>query len=293
MRTRLISSAVGLCVLFAVVLLRNTLVLPVVLGVIIAIILYELAKAVGGEQHKLALCTVMTYGFLSPVTQYLLMRAPDETVMLVSGAVKDLLLPICLMLLFLDFVWHHETFTVEQLGFMGGSMYAVSWSLTMLISLCFGAEFYRHGLFHLIMALGGAWIADSGAYFCGIALGKKKLCPKISPKKTVEGFVGGIICNAVVFVLIFMGNIWFTYRDTPHPMSVFTPVIAVKAAALGVVLAVISVIGDLSASVIKRQKGIKDYGNIMPGHGGLMDRFDSVLFVVPAYAIFLSLFPII
>ena len=92
MRTRLISSAVGLCVLFAVVLLRNTLVLPVVLGVIIAIILYELAKAVGGEQHKLALCTVMTYGFLSPVTQYLLMRAPDETVMLVSGAVKDLLL---------------------------------------------------------------------------------------------------------------------------------------------------------------------------------------------------------
>ena len=293
MRTRLISSAVGLCVLFAVILLRNTLVLPVILGIVIAIILYELAKAVGGRQHKLALCTVLSYGFLSPISQYLLMQGTNEMIMQIGSMVKYLLLPVCLMLLFMDFVWHHEKFTVEQLGFMGGSMYAVSWSLTMLITLCFGEDFCKHGLFHLIMALGGAWIADSGAYFCGVAMGKRKLCPKISPKKTIEGFIGGIVCNAVVFVLIFMGNIWFTNRLEPHPLAAFTPMIACKAAALGAVLAVISVIGDLSASVIKRQKGIKDYGNIMPGHGGLMDRFDSVLFVVPAYSVFLTLFPII
>ena len=116
------------------------------------------------------------------------------------------------------------------------------------------------------------WIADSAAYFAGSAFGKKKLCPDISPKKTIEGAVVGVICGALspfLFALIFIP----IYGDL-HVNWAILPVI-------GVVNAILSIIGDLLFSVVKRSCGIKDYGSIMPGHGGLLDRFDSVILCVP------------
>lgn len=133
--------------------------------------------------------------------------------------------------------------------------------------------------FYLIMGLVGAWLADSCAYFSGVFLGKRKLCPSISPKKTVEGAIGGAI-GAVVFTLI-AGLIFefIVYRN-----------IHVNYLALlvtGIYCAFASVIGDLSFSCVKRECGIKDYGSIMPGHGGMLDRFDSVIFCVP-FVFFIS-----
>ena len=143
-----------------------------------------------------------------------------------------------------------------------------------------------HGLMYLIMGLCGAWLADSGAYFAGTFFGKHKLCPEVSPKKTVEGFIG--VVTGLLFMLINFGysKILPLVTDSTVSVNYF------EVCLLGMALAVVGTIGDLSASVLKRQCAIKDYGNIMPGHGGAMDRFDSVLFVAPCFYAFVSLISI-
>lgn len=127
--------------------------------------------------------------------------------------------------------------------------------------------------FYLIISLVAPWCADSAAYFAGSFLGKRKLCPTISPNKTVEGAIGGvfgsIICTllaGVIFQFLVYKNITVNY---------------LALLVIGVFCAVVSVLGDLIFSVIKRDCGIKDYGSIMPGHGGILDRVDSVIFCVP------------
>ena len=123
---------------------------------------------------------------------------------------------------------------------------------------------------------------DIMAYFVGMAVGKHKLCPEISPKKTVEGFFGGIVTDVVVMVIFALIYSLIAHAHVHYLWLIF----------IGIVCAVISVLGDLSASVLKRQQGIKDFGNIMPGHGGVMDRFDSVLFTVPAFYALEMMYPV-
>ena len=118
----------------------------------------------------------------------------------------------------------------------------------------------------LVVAIAVPWVADSLAYFGGRAFGKRKLCPTISPKKTVEGAVAGVLGTSLIAAVLYgclKGN-W-------SPLAL--AVIFVSTA----ILSVFSIFGDLFASVVKRRYGLKDYGKLLPGHGGIMDRFDSVL----------------
>jgi len=290
MAVRLISSAVGIAVLIIVMICSDTFLLPLVLGFIIGVILFELIRAVKGEQFRLASVGVILYGVAMAFLRFYQYVYFNQTnIHEALGVAERIVFPVCLLMVFIEYIWHHQSFKVEQLGFMTGAMYLIPWSITQLIDLKFTGT---HGMFYLFMALCGAWMADSGAYFSGVALGKHKLCPTISPKKTVEGFVGGLLSNAVVFVIVFVvySNVM---KGKGNPMPDMDIITCMKIALLGVVCAGISVLGDLTASVIKREKGIKDYGNIMPGHGGLMDRFDSVLFVVPAFHAFMNLFTIL
>ena len=111
-----------------------------------------------------------------------------------------------------------------------------------------------------------AFGTDIMAYFTGMALGRHKLCPDLSPKKSIEGAVGGVL-GSIVFCGIFG---WFVM---PEALTEFL--------VIGLVGSVFAQLGDLSASAFKRRMGIKDYGNLIPGHGGILDRFDSVLFTAP------------
>ena len=126
-----------------------------------------------------------------------------------------------------------------------------------------------------------SFVSDSGAYFAGISLGKHRLAPKISPKKTVEGLIGGVV-SAVLGMVIFclVLNKYFNFS-----------VNYCAAIAFGAVGSLVSVFGDLSFSVIKRQTGIKDYSKLIPGHGGILDRFDSTIFVAPMVEVFMDLWP--
>ena len=125
----------------------------------------------------------------------------------------------------------------------------------------------------------GAWITDTFAYFSGVLFGKHKLIPKVSPKKTVEGSIGGTVFCILSFLLFgWILNRFFSFHADYLALCVS-----------GLIVAAVSQIGDLCMSVIKRERGIKDYGNVFPGHGGMMDRFDSILAVATVLAIICSL----
>ena len=176
-------------------------------------------------------------------------------------------------------LYRHDTLQVRDT--------AVAFFMTLILSLGISCTVYCRkaddfGLLYMLMVLLIAWGSDMGAYFIGSFFGKHKLCPTISPKKTVEGFFGGWICGVASALLVAV--LWdVAFLPTDVTVSYW------KIAVLAFVLSPLSVMGDLFASVVKRQVGAKDYGNIMPGHGGMMDRFDSILAVASILAIICSL----
>lgn len=129
----------------------------------------------------------------------------------------------------------------------------------------------RVGIFFLLLSVAGSMLCDTGAYFIGRAYGKRKLSPHISPGKTVEGSIGGI-AGGIFGVYLFKAimDLFFV-----------TPLNWKQATLLGAILAIVGMIGDLVESMFKRDAGIKDSGNIFPGHGGMLDRLDSPLFTLP------------
>ena len=150
--------------------------------------------------------------------------------------------------------------------------------ISFLYPLCFSCLIFirdaytQEGIYYVLLSFIAAWISDTGAYFTGYFFGKRKLCPEISPKKTVEGAIGGIIFAVIGFIAL---SIVFSKIYSAAEISYVSVIL------LAPIASIIGMIGDLTASVIKRENGIKDYGAIMPGHGGVMDRFDSVIFVLP------------
>lgn len=283
MLTRIISAAVGIVIIVVTLILHETLVLPIVVAGIIAIMLFELLRAVKLEKCYPILISAELCGISMPfIYQSFYNFSPVHKdgmhiyVRSINGEISQVDFGIALLATFVIFVtWlnQHKKIRYEQIFFALAAMVLVPHAMTSMILIeSFDNE---HGVFLLTMGLCGAWIADSGAYFSGVALGKHKLCPEISPKKTIEGLIGGILTTGIVYAVVFAIAGGFSVSK------------AIFAFVLGAACAVIGTVGDLSASMIKRQIGFKDYGKIMPGHGGLMDRFDSVLFVLPTFYVFL------
>ena len=134
----------------------------------------------------------------------------------------------------------------------------------------------------MFLAFIGAWLPDTMAYFAGSFFGKHKLIPKISPNKTVEGAIGGLLGSVVFYAVygVILTKLGFS-------------VSFLRMLILSLICGVMSQFGDLSASVIKRAYNKKDFGNLIPGHGGLLDRVDSLIFVTPIVYYFIKFFPVI
>lgn len=152
------------------------------------------------------------------------------------------------------------------------SMFSWIYAPLMLSFIYLTREGFEHGNYLVWFIFLCSWGSDTCAYAVGVLIGKHKMTPKLSPKKSVEGAVGGIVGAALLFVL-------YTHFAVNRYSEASLSLLLV--AALGAAGAVVSMIGDLAASAIKRDHDIKDYGKLIPGHGGIMDRFDSVIIAAP------------
>lgn len=144
--------------------------------------------------------------------------------------------------------------------------------VAVMLSYVYQVRMMEDGLYTVWLIFICSWGCDTCAYLVGVMFGKHKMAPILSPKKSVEGGIGGVVGAALlgfVYALIFKGNI----HEISNPMVTFPVICAVGG--------IISQVGDLCASGIKRNNDIKDYGKLIPGHGGVLDRFDSVIFTAP------------
>ena len=263
-KTRIISALVGIVLLAVVLSFFQTIVLNVAIMVIILIAMYEFLTATKISHNKL----LSTVAFVvSAAFPYI--RLQEELDLL-----PLFLLPY-IALLFLILLRTHQDTRVEDIALVFMMSIGIPLSLSSAIYLR-DNNGYTLGFYYLLLALFCAWFSDTGAYFTGRAFGKHKLCPLVSPHKTVEGMIGGLVTCVVLNVLATLG-----FERGCAQLGIAVQVDMVRLLLISLLASLISVLGDLSFSMIKRQFDIKDFGNIMPGHGGVLDRFDSVLFTLP------------
>lgn len=260
MLKRIITSVVAVCVLVPVLIFSATPVLPIALAVVTVIALFEMFKCMGMHK-KLELILVPT---LVAIALPILLRTVDATATVMSICFIAAVLQ--LIITFIGIVWSHG-----KLAFSDGmAVFTVSvYIIAAMNSILYVRDFGDSGKYVYLLIFIGAWITDIFAYFVGMFFGKHKLIEDVSPKKTVEGSIGGTVFCAIFFVVF--GIVIDVFFDRSANILFL--------ALSGIVVSVISQVGDLIMSVIKRHYGIKDYGKIFPGHGGVLDRFDSVLAV--------------
>lgn len=276
MKTRIISALVGIVVLIGVVFCPITWVFSVAATLLAMIAVWELLHNTGLVSQKwLTLCGMLFAGaevLSCTYAEWLYAAHP------VCGWLPLILLIVYawfILLLFID-----KRFGIEK-GVPVKVLLFTLYGTLGFVALA-RLRLLQDGLAYVLLPLVIAWMSDTGAYFTGYFFGKHKMAPIISPKKTWEGFFGGWLVSigcAALFGVLYQLITGVTLSVSPLWMAV-----------LAIPLAPLSVCGDLLASKIKRHYGIKDYGNIMPGHGGVMDRFDSVIVIAPLLWLLLLLF---
>lgn len=253
---------------------------PIALNLAIALIsvlaVYEIITALGLAKNYVLLFSSLLLSATIPMLQL----ASSQQVPILQQAAYF----IYTVITFSSLIFYHKSITFREVGVIYSMSLLIPTALTTLISL--RALGGRHGMFYVIIAIFSAWIADTGAFFAGSLWGKHKLCPDISPKKTIEGVIGGFVLN-ITAMLIFgyiFHVIFYEYSVNISYYSLFI---------IGFFGTVLSVLGDLSFSLIKRSCHIKDFSEIIPGHGGILDRFDSVIFEAPFVYLLVQILPIV
>ena len=274
MKTRIITALVGLVVLAVVMLTFNTPVFNLIIAAVTLVAIHEVYKCMGFGKKELPL-------YLAIVPYTLLIMLSD------SPAVRALLMPGSYLLLVFYAIYlvarnGSISFTkASGLVMFSGIIIYCFYSFIYLKQLLPVETYSYDAIFFILLILCFAWGGDIFAYFAGMAFGKHKLCPKVSPKKTVEGAIGGVLGTMLLGMLATFIYSYAANRTAIFSRSNFGVSMYLIIALLGMVAAVLGIYGDLFASVVKRQHDIKDYGSIFPGHGGILDRFDSVMFIAP------------
>lgn len=265
--TRLLSGVV-LIVVAAFSFLLGTPVLPLVLLCISLVGYRELSKALGvtaRQEGKHNLSAPEIVGYVGITVYYLLVLAVCFG-FLENGTFYYM---ACIIGVFLAelfvYVLTFPKYQAEQIAF---SVFAFLYAPVMLSFIHF-IRMLENGVYLVWLVLICSWGCDTCAYCVGKLIGKKRIFPVLSPKKSLEGCVGGVIGTAVIGLIYG----WIVMVHNVQSMCMIALICALGA--------VVSMVGDLAASAIKRNRGIKDYGKLIPGHGGIMDRFDSVIVTAP------------
>lgn len=271
MKQRILSGVV-LGLFCAAIIIFNTsfpLALNIAVALISAVAVYELVKAMGLEK-KWFLCLPSV--------------AAAAAVPFCSQDVRLLLYAIFTLVIFSAMIFNHKETTFKEVGVLYSMVVMIPSALQCLVAL--RALNPDHGMYYVLVAVFCAWAADIGAYFAGTFFGKHKLCPEISPKKTVEGAIGGLVVNVAAVMLsgVVISQLMYGGSISVNYLALFL---------IGFFGSPISILGDLSFSLIKRSCHIKDFGSVIPGHGGILDRFDSVIFTAPFVYLLAAWLPLI
>ena len=269
MKTRIITGVVGALAVIGWLFSMYTPVFSVFIAVVAAIGVFELTKAFEVKNPVFRGICIAISAALPFWFEY------KEKLGIPMFPVVTLVVVASLIIMVLDF----EKLKFEQVACSLTSAVFVPSALSCIILyrdlyLAFPDKYIKtDGIFFILFGFFCCWLSDTFAFFAGKFFGKHKLSPVISPKKTVEGAIGGVIGTALLNVILFL--VFRKFFDLSQGITL--PAIII----FSVCLSVISIFGDLAASTIKRHHGIKDFGNLLPGHGGVMDRFDSSCFVFP------------
>lgn len=278
LKQRVISAVIGICILFAVLALYKTIILNIAIAIVSAMAVYELLLATKYVRNKVLATTSLAFSISIPFFS--------------TSMGYHLIVPICTVFVFILFMLMlimHQIIRIEQIS--------LAFFISVIASIAFSTIIYirdrfeyapQIALFYILMGLSSAWISDTGAYFTGMLCGRHKLAPQISPNKTIEGAIGGVILSTASIICL---ALFFSHMFNKIGLNV--SVNYIKLLIVAPIASVLGILGDLSASLVKRQCLIKDFGIIMPGHGGVLDRFDSVLFTVPFYYLIVLFFPIV
>lgn len=261
---RFISAVIGL-ILFFIVIFASQLVLDIVLGALILFMLYEFFHA-------------FQFGFMLSAVGLI---GTTALLCVLSSGRYDIFafaLTAYIVLLITISIFRHKTISFTDIATVLFATIYVGFFTSFIARI---RALDENGLYYLFLIFICAWMTDTGAYFSGRFFGKHKLAPSISPKKTIEGSVGGIICAMLGCIVL---GLVAAYINEASPNYWLL-------ALVGLIGSCLAQLGDLIASLIKRTCGVKDFGNIMPGHGGALDRFDSVIMVSP-FIYYLCLFMI-
>lgn len=276
MKVRIISSLIALMIAFFAVWQFNGVILNILGMIVFIIAISEIYNAFKEGNTKFFIPILIFFGAVVIARPYIMISP------MISTSIFIFLVAVTTVLNFTH---------IQFKSMMSGLLFAlfVLFGLYSVLRLKIVMPFEKFGwdgAFLFVISGAIAWGGDVMAYFSGYFFGKHKLAPNLSPKKTIEGAIGGII-GSVFFALIITWGYSYAKPIIEGTEIVYTFTLN-KALVLGAIAAVgsvIGIIGDLFASAIKRQCGIKDYGSIMPGHGGVLDRFDSILLVAPFVSI--------
>ncbi len=281
MKTRVITSVVLVALLALVLFFFDTIFFNLVFAALCLIAVHEVYAAFGfGPKSLYIFIGYIPFVLIVMLSDYLSVRAWLQPV----GYLFALFLALCVIL-------HSQSVNFAKLSGMAVLSFIMIfcfYSLIALKSLLPRAEYGLDANYFLLLILGYAWGGDTCAYLVGRAFGKHKLAPRVSPNKTVEGAIGGVLGSMLVGVLITF--IYISIWRNSMPWSGVSNIYYLLVALFGIPASILGMVGDLFASAVKRQCEIKDYGTIFPGHGGILDRFDSVMFVAPLVVFVVRIF---
>lgn len=263
--TRLISGLVLLIFLF-LILIKGGDLLFIISAILSLVGIVELFRVFNMAKSRLAYV-----GYIFTILYYWMLHFYKTTGIL-------LFLIAMLLLLLIFYVISFPKFNIKQVSLV---LFAIIYVSIMFSFIYLIREKNEFGKYYVWLIFISSWGSDTFAYCTGILFGKHKLSPILSPKKTIEGAIGGIIGAAILSAIYTF--IIFNKVLQNDSYSYIKIVVATS------ISAIISMLGDLTASAIKRDYGVKDYGDLIPGHGGILDRFDSVIFAAPALFFLLSI----
>ena len=272
MKIRLISSAVAVVIGVSVIVGIFTPVFPIFVAFLSVAAANEIMK-VAGVKSNLVIVPASIFSALIPMYVSVIDKIKYNI------PVDAVLALYCIMMLSFMLKTHKKT-KFEQLAITLYASVFVPYAFSCVIMLGRVHNTYKgvykpaESVYLVLFSLFCALLTDSFAYFVGRKFGKHKMAPIISPKKSVEGAIGGFVLSVIFNVIVFAGVKHWVFHGETEISFIFIIV-------MSIILSGISMLGDLTASLLKRNYGIKDFGKIMPGHGGIMDRFDSCIFVWP------------